>query len=114
MGIAKKGIAYTFYVTLVDSADPTVFKDSPTMATGDFKISKDGGAFANLATLPVVSPAGSPMVKVVLNATEMDADEVNILARDQTGAEWFELVYTIEPIPQGDILTVGKFLALKQ
>ena len=31
------------------------FKVAPTLAAGDFKIEKDGGAAANLATLPTVA-----------------------------------------------------------
>lgn len=113
MGLAKKYIEYTFNLTLVDSADPSTFKDDPTLAAGDFKISKDGGAFTNITNLPTVAPSGSPIVRVVLTSTEMSADEVIVLVRDVAGAEWNELVYTIEPIPQGDILTVSKFTAMK-
>lgn len=86
--LLKKNTAYTFYLTLADSASPSSFKVNPTIAAGDFKISKDGGALVNLATLPVVEPAGSVMVKISLSATEMDADKVNVVGIDVAGAEW--------------------------
>ncbi len=56
-GIAKKNAAYTMYVGLVDQSNTKVFRAAPTLAAGDFKVSKDGGAFANLGTLPAVTPA---------------------------------------------------------
>lgn len=86
--LLKKNTAYTFYLTLADSASPYKFKANPTIASGDFKISKNGGTFVDLATLPVVEPDGSVMVKVSLSATEMDADKVNVMGIDVAGSEW--------------------------
>ena len=85
-----KGVAYEFPVGL-DSILGLGFQVNPTLATGDFTISKDFGAFVNLATLPVVTPAGSTSVRIVLSATEMNADKILIFAKDQTGNEWEEL-----------------------
>ena len=102
MSLPKKGEAYVFYVALVDAADPTGFKVDPTVAVGDFKISKDGGAFANLSTLPVVAPAGSPMLRISLTSTEMTADDVSIWGVDQAGSEWQDFIATVE-IPLGSI-----------
>ena len=60
------------------------------------KISKDGGALANLATLPVVEPAAGSIVKGVLSATEMTADKVTVQFIDQTATkEWADLQLTI-------------------
>ena len=50
-----KGQAYEFFVSLTDINDPQFFIVNPTIASGDFKLSVDGGAFGNLATLPVVA-----------------------------------------------------------
>ena len=91
-----KGVAYNFFLSLVDAADPAKFKSNPTLAAGDFQVSKDGGAFANLATLPAVLPASSVSVSVGLSATEMTADKVFIKAIDQAGAEWEDLVAFID------------------
>ena len=105
MAVPVKNQAFDFYVTLGDSLDPDTFKINPTIAAGDFMISKDGGAFTNLTTLPVVTPAGSRLVKVSLNATEMDADSVNIQAVDQSGAEWQDIMVAIDvPETSTDIL----------
>lgn len=50
-----------------------------TPATGDTKISKDGGNVANATNNPaVVGGTGSVMWSLVLTATEMEADEVDI------------------------------------
>ncbi len=96
MALPQKGVAYDFYVTLVSFADPSVFQTNPTLATGDFKISKDGGAFNNLATLPVVTPSGDKAVKVSLSATEMTTDKVFVLWIDVAGNEWQEGAYVID------------------
>lgn len=106
MSVPVKNVAFDFYVTLGDSADPDTFKINPTIAAGDFTISKDGGSFTNLTTLPVVTPAASRLVKVSLNATEMNADSVNVQAVDQTGAEWQNIMVAID-VPTTSTDTLG-------
>jgi len=106
MGVPVKNVAFDFYVTLGDSLDPDTFKINPTIAAGDFKISKDGGALTNLTTLPVVTPAGSIWVKVSLNAAEMNTDSVNVQAIDQAGAEWQNIGIAID-VPTSSTDTLG-------
>lgn len=85
----KRAQAFVTYVCLRDATDNLSLKSTPTIAAGDFKISKDGGAFANLATLPTVTPSSSVSVKLDLSATEMTADNVLIVWVDQTTTkEW--------------------------
>jgi hypothetical protein len=84
-----RGEAFQFFVCLQDMNTSGRFKSSPTIAAGDFKVSKDGGSFANLTTLPSVAPASSKSVQVDLSATEMTADSVLVLWSDQTAPpEW--------------------------
>ncbi len=83
-------------VSLEDMASPGSFKASPTIASGDFKVDKDGGGLTNLSTLPAVSPSGSVLVLIGLSATEMNADVVTIVCSDQTSPkEWADLVISI-------------------
>ena len=90
------GEDFVLYVALSDAADSVSFKAAPTIASGDFKVSKDGGAFANLATLPTVTPAAGVAVKISLSATEMTADNVTIAAIDQTATkEWADFLLSI-------------------
>ena len=96
MSTPKKGVAYDFSTGLGDSTDAGKFVINPTIAAGDFQVSKDGGTFANLATLPVVTPSGSRAVKVSLSATEMNADKVVVIAVDAAGAEWTEVFVFID------------------
>lgn len=87
---------FVIYVTLTDLAALGSFKANPTIAAGDWKVSKDGGALANLATLPAVTPAGSIWVKITLSATEMNADNVAIQGIDQTDPkEWADFAMSI-------------------
>lgn len=80
---------FEFSVALEDLANPGSFKANPTLAAGDVQVSKDEGAFANLATLPTVAPAAGIQVQVELTSTEMNADKVFIKFVDQTDPkEW--------------------------
>lgn len=87
---------FVLYVSLYDMTSAGSFKANPTIAAGDFKISKDGGAFTNLTNLPAVSPAGGIAVKIELTSTEMNADNVFIQGIDQTSPkEWADFVLSI-------------------
>ena len=94
----KKNAAFIMYVGLRDQADSNLFKANPTLASGDFKVSKDGGSLANLATLPTVTPASGKMVKISLSATEMNADNVTIVCSDAAGAEWADLIVNLQTV----------------
>lgn len=91
----KKNTEFIFYVGL-SSQSTGQFQSNPTIAAGDFKVSKDGGALANLSTLPAVTPAASKMVKITLSSTEMDADNVTVVASDAAGDEWDDLIVNIQ------------------
>ena len=91
-----KGEAYTFSVGLIDAATGTSLRVNPTIAAGDFQISKDNGAFANLTNLPTVDPASSRLVKFDLTATEMDADKIAVQGVDQAGDEWRDIMITFD------------------
>ena len=99
MGTPRKNVAYTFYMALVESSTGS-FKVDPTIAAGDFQVSKDGGAFANLTTTPTVEPSGSVSVKVELSADEMNADKVFITAIDASGAEWNDSIQFIDTVDE--------------
>jgi hypothetical protein len=72
------------------------FAANPPIAAGDFKVDKDGAGLNDLATLPVVDPAGSVLVKIALSATEMNADVVTIVGVDQTSPKaWADFVLSI-------------------
>ncbi len=96
---------YVFFTALADSLDPSRFLANPTIALGDFQISKDGAAFTNISALPTVTPAGSTSVKVSLTSAEMLAEKVTVQAIDQDG-EWQDLIATID-IPTGSVETIN-------
>jgi hypothetical protein len=97
MAAPKRNTAYSFVMGLVDATNRPAFKASPTLAVGDFKVSTDGSALADLATLPVVTPAGSRLVLVSLSAAEMNGDRVVVQVADAAGGEWDEALVLIEP-----------------
>jgi hypothetical protein len=92
---AKRATELIFYMGLV-SQSTGQFQANPTLAAGDVKVSKDGGALANLSALPAVTPAGSKMVKVTLSGTEMTADNVTLVFSDAAGAEWDDCIVNIQ------------------
>lgn len=86
-------VIYTVLLTS-DSRDAKI---DPTLASGDVQISKDGGAFANLSTLPTVSPSGSPQVKITFSGAELECKTAMIRFKDQTDpTEWEEQHIIIE------------------
>ena len=92
----KKNEDFVLRIALEDYANPGNFKTNPTIAAGDFKVSIDGGALANLATLPSVSPASSIWVLVTLSAAEMNGDSIAIQGIDQTAPkEWGDWALSI-------------------
>jgi len=106
MAEPERGVPYDFFIPLLDFGTGE-FVDNPTIVAGDFKVSKDGGIFANLNTLPVAAPSGSSSIKVNLSAGEMTADKIVVEAVDQTIPipEWRDVFTfidcpTIIPIPE--------------
>jgi hypothetical protein len=94
----EKGVALTLYTSVISQADTDVFQSNPTIAAGDFKISKDGGALANLTTLPAVTPASSKIIQIALSADEMDADDIVIIGSDASGSEWQDIAMAIKTV----------------
>ena len=82
------GTAFTLRgYKLVDRATGQ-YRSTPTLASGDFKIEKDGGAATNLATLPSVEPAAGTSVKFEFSASEMQCQQAVVNLIDAAGAEW--------------------------
>jgi hypothetical protein len=82
----------TIPIGLLDATTPGSLKAAPTLAAGDFKRELDGGAAANLTTLPTVTPAGGTTVLVALSQAETNADLIVINCIDQTNPkEWTDV-----------------------
>jgi hypothetical protein len=79
---------YVFYTALSSRTADGTFLTNPTLASGDVKVSIDGGAYNNLGTLPAVTPASGTSVKVTLAQAEINGDNINVLFIDAAGAEW--------------------------
>lgn len=99
MAIETYGVAFSFCVGLVNTSSRPFFKASPTIAAGDFKVSTDGSALANLATLPDVYPVGSKSVRIQLSAGEMTGEKVVVIGSDVAGSEWDDIFICLTPEP---------------
>lgn len=85
-----------FYVYLPDMAGLPNFRVNPTLAAGDVVVFKDDVSNGNIATLPVVTPAGSRRVKIVLTADENNCDITTVELVDKTATkEWGDLAVVI-------------------
>jgi hypothetical protein len=87
-----------FYISLAPRTGTGLFQVNPTLASGDVKVSLDGGTLNNLGTLPSVSPATSKMVKVTLSQAETNADNVTVVFSDVADAEWNDLVVNFQTV----------------
>lgn len=85
---AQYGTAWTLHGYQLVDRSTGQYKTTPTLVSGDFKIEKDGGTAANLATLPTVSPAGGSSISIALSAAEMQCKQATIRVVDAAGAEW--------------------------
>lgn len=99
-----RGQAWTLYTAVTSQANTKIHQDNPTLAVGDVKISKDGGALANVETLPV--PIGtSAILALSLSAAEMTADVVVVQLRDVAGDEWCDNVFSFNTYESVDVST---------
>ncbi|MCK4794605.1 MAG: hypothetical protein KAV87_63330 [Desulfobacteraceae bacterium] len=83
---SKWGETKTFMLPCVEYG-ATDFLSGVTLAIGDVQVSKDGGAFANIATLPTI--LGKWMI-VTLSAAEMQAGYITLQIIDQDATKIFE------------------------
>ncbi len=100
-----KNQAFTFSIGLTSQADVKLLQVNPTIAAGDFKVSIDGGAFADLTNLPAVTPAGGRAVKFIMTAAQMNGDYIFIQSVDAAGSEWCDDWISISTIPNDASLT---------
>lgn len=92
----KKNTAFIFYTTLTSRSSRPQQQSNPTLAAGDVTVSSDGAAFANITTLPTVTPAAGKGVKISLSAAEMNADNILVVFSDAAGTEWDDLTILIQ------------------
>ena len=95
MELRQYGVATTLYFPLIDKGATNLESTPVTIASGDCKISKDGGAFANTTTASFSHVAGG-IYSIPLTATEMQAKQVVVKIVDQTGTkEWEDQVIIV-------------------
>lgn len=87
--LREYGKMFTFNAPLQELSSSNI-KQNPTLAAGDFVISKDGGSISALASLPVVAAnSASLSVAFTISTTEAQAKRIDIIAKDQTSPrEW--------------------------
>ena len=85
---ARYGVSWTLHGYQLVDRSTGQYRSSPALATGDFKVEKDGGAAANLATLPVVAPAAGSSISITFSAGEMQCQQLTLRMVDASGAQW--------------------------
>ena len=91
----KKNTAFNFQVALTSRASRPQFQANPTLAAGDVLVYIDGASSANIASLPTAIDSGS-VLTVALTAAEMNGDAIAIEFSDAAGAEWDDLLVTMQ------------------
>jgi len=98
--IPVKNEQYIFVTSLVSQADTKLFQANATLATGDVKVSTDGGNEANISTLPTAINS-TALVKVTVSAAEMNGDYIGVLFVDAAGSEWCDQTIAIQTATRG-------------
>lgn len=90
--VTSRGVESTFDFPMIKAGDTNFAASADwTPATGDCKISKDGGNFANTTNLPVaLGGTGAVFWRLTLSATEMDAERIAVQIVDQTSPKAVE------------------------
>lgn len=84
-----KAIQFDLY-----EVDGINFRSDATFATGDVKISQDGGAEANTTNLPVDEGQG---YRLILTATELQSSRIRLSIVDQSGTKvWLDKTVLVE------------------
>jgi hypothetical protein len=95
--LRKYATAATIDGVCLRTAGTADIRANPTLAAGDVKISLNGGAFANLATLPSAVPASGKNIEVALSSGETTCARAVIHFIDQTSPkEWDDFEVVIE------------------
>lgn len=93
---AAYGTSAVVYISLRDWGGQSILTN-PTLTAGDVTRSLDGAAFANLGTLPAVTPANGGSVAVTLTAAELTAKCLVVKFVDQTSPkEWEDFIFRVE------------------
>jgi hypothetical protein len=108
----KINTALEFYVGLPSQANLNILQVNPTLAAGDVKVSIGGGAFNNLGTLPVVTPAGGKSVKVTLSTSEANDGNSVVVFSDAAGDEWCDVLINVQTVAQQNDDLLGTVVAL--
>ncbi len=102
----RKNVATNLDAPLVDSASRPNYKSSATLAAGDVKVIKDGGAPANITALPTeIGTTG--VYRFALTASEMNAATIAVVCVDAAGSEWDPLTLVLYTT-MADELHLGK------
>lgn len=105
----KRGEAYVLFFGVTSQADTDIFQANPTIAAGDFQVSKDAGVtFANPATIPAVTAGNNKVIETSLAVAEMTpttGDKILLAGSDQAGDEWQDIFFelTVTDTPTGEI-----------
>ena len=91
----KKNTSFIFETAFVDAASRPDFKASPTIASGDFKISIDGTSGVALAANPAAVSGATSTIRFNISGSEMNGDIISIMCIDAAGAEWDDQLITI-------------------
>jgi hypothetical protein len=90
------GTAYQFPVFVGSQADTDVFQTSVSLVAGDVQVSKDGGGYSNITSLPSEIGATGEITVILAGAETTGATKyITVKFHDVTGDQWQDVVYII-------------------
>ena len=91
----RKGVQFTFLASLISTQNSSYFVDDPTLAAGDITVVGNSTNLGNITTLPTAIVSNTRVLRFTLSASEMNYDRIAVLCHDVAGAEWNDLIITI-------------------
>lgn len=91
------GQEYVFPAFLFQTLNSQFIQINPTISIGDVKISKDGGGYVNISTLPSeVGSSGELTVSLSSLETTGVTKYITIKFSDVSGSQWCDAIYQID------------------
>jgi len=91
------GQSYSFSAFLFQSSNSQYIQTNPVLSIGDVKISKDGGGYSNITSLPIeVSSSGELTVSLTSLETTGVTKYITVKFSDVSGSQWTDAAYQID------------------
>jgi len=90
------GTTYQFPAFVGSQADTDIFKTTVSLIAGDVQVSKDGGGYSNITSLPSEIAATGELTVILSSAETTGATKyITVKFTDAAGDEWQDVAYIV-------------------